>query len=1818
MAVTRIQNNQITDGTVVAYAKLQAGSLTGNLFAPSVTLNSNVTINGNLFLSNAGNVTTINATNTYINDPLVMFNNGYTGSLTGYDIGILVNRNLASLGAYGSVNTFLGWVEADSAFETLATTDTGTGITSINNAGYANFKTGNATLVSGTVTGTLGVTGATTLTTATTGGLQAVAIGNATPGTAVFTTATTGGLQAVAIGNVTPGTGVFTTGTFNTATTGGLQAVAIGNVTPGTGAFTTASTTGNLTVGGNIAITGNIVPSANVTYSLGTLNSRFKDIFLSGSTIYAGGFVISEETSGNLNLTANNGNRLQILGTAANVVQATGNVVAPFHLGSLVGASATITTSANITGTGASTNSTSGALVVMGGAGVAGQIYAGGIQNTPIGGTTASTATFTTATTGGLQAVAIGNVTPGTATFTTATTGGLQAVAIGNATPGTATFTTATTGGLQAVAIGNATPGSGAFTTGTFSSTLGVTGATTMTTATTGGLQAVAIGNATPGTGAFTTATTGGLQATAIGNVTAGLGYFTTATATTVNAATIGNTGATFSGATATLTGNVSVGNLTTAGSNGNISGVNTVFATLFSGSGASLTNLQASAVQGTVATANVANYIATTAVSANQTYYVTFADKTAGNVLVDDNSSLTFNPSTGTLTATYFSGTLLGTVSAANVAYYENITPLSNNQTYYLPFANVTTGNSTLGATTSVNVNPSTGAVYSTSANTTTLNAGGTADIAGVTKITNATQTSGASSGALQVTGGASVGGNLYVGGWSTLNGNVTIGGNLSVSGQSVSIGASTLSIVDPIISLNTPADLSPLTVVTTSDIGIKFHYYDTSDQHAFLGRAVDTGYLEWYSRGNDTANVFIGTVYGTIKPGALVLANAKTVGGGLSANTGTLQVWGDGAINGNLFVGGTLVVPAVNNTIIGNATASTAFFTTANATNVYAATIGNVGTSLNGTGTNITGLTAASVNGTVATANVSLYDSFTATTTNATFYPQIVDKTTGNGAGFTASTLTHNPSTGALTATSFNGIGTFSTGTFSSTLGITGATTMTTATTGGLQAVAIGNVTPGTGAFTTLSATGATTMTTATTGGLQAVAIGNATPGTGAFTTATTGGLQAVAIGNATPGTGAFTTLTGGSFQGIIGNATATTGFFTTATATTVNAATVGNIGANVVGTGTYLTSLTGSNVNGTVATANVSLYNNITPYTTNQTFYLQFANVTNGNTSTGAVTTVNVNPSTGNVYANAFVGSGLYLTGVATAGAGNVSFYQQLTNSTTNASFYIPFYDKATGNASAYTNTALSFRPSDGYFFATVACVGTIMGTTINADTTITASGAIRAFSGVASTSTSTGALQVQGGAGVTGNVNIGGILNVAGNVAFDGGQTTHYDSIIDLHTYGNLAAWAADDGKDIGVRMHYYNGVDSLAFMGLENSTKTFQFLINATEVAGNVTGTFGNAQVGSLVVSNTTQATGTTASTGGALYVAGGVGISGNVFHANSTIMNSSQTAGADTIIRGKNDATLLWARPNATYDTVIIGNSATASTVVNGAKLAINTTDSILLPVGTSAQRPGSQGYTDTTGMFRFSSTVGAIEWYNGTSWQSASTQFTVIADQQFTGTGSQTAFTLSSTQTTASCIVSINGVVQIPTLAYSVTSTTLTFTEAPANGEVIDVRMLTTTSTVAQLYDTSGYNTVNTVTGTGITFTTGSSALTTQYTIDTRGAMVTNGSNVTVASAGTSTIDTLFANAYSSAKYTITATLQGTNIREINEVLLVHNGDASSAGTATVLSYGKINTAGNTLVTFGGSASGNIAQLQATTTNANTILRIKRDYQAL
>jgi hypothetical protein len=344
-----------------------------------------------------------------------------------------------------------------------------------------------------------------------------------------------------------------------------------------------------------------------------------------------------------------------------------------------------------------------------------------------------------------------------------------------------------------------------------------------------------------------------------------------------------------------------------------------------------------------------------------------------------------------------------------------------------------------------------------------------------------------------------------------------------------------------------------------------------------------------------------------------------------------------------------------------------------------------------------------------------------------------------------------------------------------------------------------------------------------------------------------------------------------------------------------------------------------------------------------------------------------------------------------------------------------------------------------------------------------------------------------------------------------------------------------------------------------------------------------------------------------------LVVVGGQGISGNLTAGQAAVFNSSQTAGMDFQIRGKNDSTLVWARPNATYDTVIIGNSAVAGTVVNGAKLLVNSTDSILLPVGTTAQRPGSIGYTDTAGMLRYSVTRGAIEWYNGATWEAPTTAFTVITDEQFSGDGSQVNFTLGGSTTTASTVVSINGVLQIPTLAYAVTSgTTLTFTEAPAIGDLIDVRRLVTTTTVVGLSSSTGWTSVDVSNdATGIVFTTGTAGAGNVAIITPTGAFVNTNSNVSVSSANTpTTIDTMNNALYRSAKYVVQVT-NGASY-QVSEALVITNGT-----TSTIAEYGTVRTGAN-LGVLSATVSGGNTLVQFIAANATNNVRVQKNYNLI
>ena len=381
--------------------------------------------------------------------------------------------------------------------------------------------------------------------------------------------------------------------------------------------------------------------------------------------------------------------------------------------------------------------------------------------------------------------------------------------------------------------------------------------------------------------------------------------------------------------------------------------------------------------------------------------------------------------------------------------------------------------------------------------------------------------------------------------------------------------------------------------------------------------------------------------------------------------------------------------------------------------------------------------------------------------------------------------------------------------------------------------------------------------------------------------------------------------------------------------------------------------------------------------------------------------------------------------------------------------------------------------------------------------------------------------------------------------------------------------------------------------------------------------------------GNLVLSvGTTNPRGS--STEGALVLTGegGAAIGGNATIMGGLMVNHSQSAapGHDTIIQGVNDSTLLWAKPNNTYDQVVIGGNNFTSSIDQGAKLAIYSTDSILLPKGYNADRPsGTPGFTDVAGMLRFSLTSNSIEFYDGATWVSPSISFTVISSTQFSAPsgdpngnvdGINASFTLPSSATTNGVIVTINGVVQLPTTAYSITGAgndTVTFTEAPALGDVIDVRILTTTTTATSIESPTGFYGLR-ATNSNVKIITGPGTANDTVQWVSGGAEVNLRANVTVATSGAAAVvDSFAASTYSSAEYTVTASIQGTDIRQMSKVTLVTTGAAT-----TILQFGDDCTAGNSLVTFSGGFSAGSAQLKATTTNNNTIFRIAKLYQPL
>ena len=158
-------------------------------------------------------------------------------------------------------------------------------------------------------------------------------------------------------------------------------------------------------------------------------------------------------------------------------------------------------------------------------------------------------------------------------------------------------------------------------------------------------------------------------------------------------------------------------------------------------------------------------------------------------------------------------------------------------------------------------------------------------------------------------------------------------------------------------------------------------------------------------------------------------------------------------------------------------------------------------------------------------------------------------------------------------------------------------------------------------------------------------------------------------------------------------------------------------------------------------------------------------------------------------------------------------------------------------------------------------------------------------------------------------------------------------------------------------------------------------------------------------------------------------------------------------------------------------NTLVVDSSANRVGILNAApdvSLDIGSaTDAVHVPVGTTAQRPGSPA----AGYFRYNSTTSKFEGYTDEWGSIGGGSGTNMDTNIYTGDGSTTAFTLSNAPDDENnLMIFVDGVFQAHN-AYSVSGTTLTLSAAPASGRVITAYHSTTTVGGSN-------NTINTMTG--------------------------------------------------------------------------------------------------------------------------------------
>ena len=305
--------------------------------------------------------------------------------------------------------------------------------------------------------------------------------------------------------------------------------------------------------------------------------------------------------------------------------------------------------------------------------------------------------------------------------------------------------------------------------------------------------------------------------------------------------------------------------------------------------------------------------------------------------------------------------------------------------------------------------------------------------------------------------------------------------------------------------------------------------------------------------------------------------------------------------------------------------------------------------------------------------------------------------------------------------------------------------------------------------------------------------------------------------------------------------------------------------------------------------------------------------------------------------------------------------------------------------------------------------------------------------------------------------------GNALAVVGNVTANSGSFSQTLDVTGNLTAGNISTAGSFDVSSI-VASGNIQGNNLISNNDVTTSTVTASGNISANNaVISNgveaTTGSYSGNIIANNIQANLDVVATTVTATANVLVANIAIESSGNIVMGNGWITGlADPVANSDAATKRYVDTTIDDFTGNITFsNTTISTDLANADITIEPTGtgvVIIDTNTGLVVPVGNTAQQPTPAA----TGTIRFNTDISRLEIYDGAQWEDVAAN---VTNQTLYGDNSTAVFTLDRDTSAAAALVAINGVIQLPGVAYTVAGNQITFAQAPVISDTIDIRFL-------------------------------------------------------------------------------------------------------------------------------------------------------------